>query len=73
LQLLETFHDDVPTAFLRGDLEEEVWMDQPPGIKLGENDELLFLNRTIYGLKQSPREWISVIRKWLLTQGFTNR
>ena len=63
---LTAFQDDVPTAFLRGSLQEEVWMDQPQGYETGEAKEKCLLKKTLYGLKQSPREWNAVIHKYLL-------
>jgi Reverse transcriptase (RNA-dependent DNA polymerase) len=35
---LEAYQDDVPTAFLKGKLEEEIWMEQPKGYEIGEVD-----------------------------------
>ena len=49
---------DVVTAFLNGSLEEEVYMEQPPGyVKQGQEDLVCYLQRSLYGLKQSPRCW----------------
>jgi hypothetical protein len=45
-------------AFLHGDLEEEVYMDVPPGYTANPDSEVVSkLQQTLYGLKQSPREW----------------
>jgi len=46
---LELFQMDVKTAFLNGNLEEEIYMDQ--------EDKVCCLKRAIYGLKQSSRSW----------------
>jgi hypothetical protein len=62
---LTAFQDDVPTAFLRGNLQEEVWMDQPQGYDNGKQGGECLLQKTLYGLKQSPREWNAVIHKYL--------
>ena len=57
-----TMHDmeleqlDVKTAFLHGDLEEEIYMQQLEGFKEpGKEDYVCLLKRSLYGLKQSPR------------------
>ena len=44
---------EVKTAFLNGDLEEDIYMDQPQGFVQG--DMVCKLKKSLYGLKQSPR------------------
>ena len=55
---LELVQLDVKTAFLHGDLEEEIYITQPEGYKVaGKEDWVCKLKKSLYGLKQSPRQW----------------
>lgn len=55
---LECDSTDVTAAFLNGVLKETVYMKQPKGYKVaGEEFKVLKLNKSIYGLKQSPKAW----------------
>ena len=63
---------DVTTAFLNGILEEEVYMKQPEGFVVkGKEKMVCRLNKSIYGLKQSPRCWNAVLHEHLCKIGFT--
>ena len=54
---LNAFQDDVPTEFLKGNLKETIWMEEPKGYEIGNPAEnKCLLQKTLYGLKQSPRE-----------------
>ncbi|KAF0726671.1 hypothetical protein Ae201684P_009310 [Aphanomyces euteiches] len=54
----KVYHMDVQTAFLNGKRQETLYTRQPPGyIKRGEEHLVCRLHKSIYGLKQSSREW----------------
>lgn len=62
---------DVKSAFLNGELEEEIYVAQPPGfISEGEEDKVLMLRKALYGLKQAPRAWYGRIDSYFLKNGF---
>jgi Reverse transcriptase (RNA-dependent DNA polymerase) len=62
---------DVKNAFLHGDLEEEIYMDPPPGYEGLRNKGLVCkLKKPLYGLKQSPRAWFGRFRSAMLKYGF---
>lgn len=49
---------DVKTAFLNGDLEEEVYMEQPKGFVMSENErKVCKLVKPLYELKHAPKQW----------------
>ena len=65
------FQLDVKSAFLHGDLKEEVFIDQPPGyVKLGNEHKVYKLKKALYGLKQAPRAWYNRIETYFLKEGF---
>ena len=52
---LEIHQMDVKTAFLNGDLDEEIYMEQPEGfIVPGQEKKVCRLVKSLYGLKQAP-------------------
>eukprot|EP00253_Pinus_taeda_P032312 PITA_32312 len=62
---------DVKSAFLNGDLQEEVYMTQPPGFKVvGQKQKVCRLVKALYGLKQAPRAWYMKIDQYLTDHGF---
>src|SRR5208337_2058108 len=62
---------DVKSAFLNGVLEEEVYLEQPPGyMKVGKEYKVLKLKKALYGLKQAPRAWNTRIDKYFKKNGF---
>eukprot|EP00253_Pinus_taeda_P036599 PITA_36599 len=63
---------DVISAFLNGDLDEEVYIEQPYGFILGNDPKLVCrLKKALYGLKQAPRAWYYRLENNLHQQGFS--
>jgi hypothetical protein len=61
---------DVKSAFLNGVLEEEVYVDQPPGFEVQEQPAKVYrLKKALYGLKQAPRAWYNRIDTYLIKSG----
>lgn len=55
---LDIFHLDVETAFLHGDMDKTVYLQQPKGyIVKGQQNKVCKLRKSIYGLKQGSRNW----------------
>ncbi|KAK1359193.1 hypothetical protein POM88_043667 [Heracleum sosnowskyi] len=67
----KVFQMDVKSAFLNGELEEEVYVEQPPGfIDPKYPDHVYRLDKALYGLKQAPRAWYETLALFLLESGF---
>jgi hypothetical protein len=60
---------DIKTAFLHGDVDTEVYMQQPIGFIDGEGN-VVRLDRSIYGLKQAPKIWYELLNDCLTSFGF---
>lgn len=68
---LHCHHIDVQTAFLNGQLDEEVYLKQPPGfIDPKFPDYVWKLEKSLYGLRQSPLAWHKEYHHVLLKLGF---
>jgi Reverse transcriptase (RNA-dependent DNA polymerase) len=58
---------DVKNIFLQGNLDEEDYMTLPPGHnKEGDATIVCMLNKSIYGLKQSPQTWYKKLISYLI-------
>jgi hypothetical protein len=68
---IKVYQMDVKSSFLNGELEEEVYIEQPEGFQLSENiDYVCKLKKALYGLKKAPRAWYSRLDKYLQQEGF---
>ncbi|WKA04180.1 hypothetical protein VitviT2T_022237 [Vitis vinifera] len=68
---LEIQQMDVKTAFLHGDLDKEIYMEQPEGFVLkGKEDYVCKLKKSLYGLKQAPRQWYKKFESVMGEQGY---
>lgn len=64
---------DINNAFLNGDLQEEIYMVQPPGFEQqgnGGQQLVCRLKKALYGLKQAPQGWFHKLRDFLLAAQF---
>ena len=72
LHNLEIHQMDVKTTFLNGDLNDEIYMDQPEGfISLGQEKKVCRLVKSLYGLKQAPKQLHEKFDKVMMSNGFT--
>ena len=63
---------DVKTAFLYGELEEEIYMLQPEGFAEIDKENLVCrLNKSLYGLKQALRYWYKRFDSFIISLGYT--
>lgn len=68
---IKVYQMDVKSTFLNGDLEEEVYMEQPNGFQVQEVEQYVYrLKKALYGLKQAPRAWYSRLDNYLRQQGY---
>ncbi|CAL9004184.1 unnamed protein product, partial [Prunus brigantina] len=65
------FQLDVKSAFLHGELSEDVYVEQPRGYEKKGSEHLVYkLHKALYGLKQAPRAWFSRIEAHFIGEGF---
>jgi hypothetical protein len=64
-------HMDVKSAFLNGNLKEEVYVHQPSGFAIPSKEgKVLHLRKALYGLRQAPRAWNAKLDSTLKGMGF---
>lgn len=67
----EVHHMDVKSAFLNGELMEEIYVQQPPGFVVeNSSGKVLRLKKALYGLRQAPRAWNARLDREMLKLGF---
>jgi len=65
------FQMDVKSAFLNRFIEEEMYVEQPPGFVDHTHPDFVFkLDKALYGLKQAPRAWYERLSSFLISNGF---
>ena len=68
---LELHQMDIKIVFLNGDLDEDVYMEQPTGFtKVGKEDLVCKFNKSIYGIKQTSRQWYLKFDRIITQNGF---
>eukprot|EP00253_Pinus_taeda_P009699 PITA_09699 len=67
----EVHQMDVKSALLHGDLNEEMYMEQPIGFIQTDSSLVCRLKKSLYGLKRAPRAWYSKMDSFLLQTSFS--
>ena len=68
---LEIYQMDVKIAFLNGELEEEIYIEQPEGFAVpGKEKKVCKLIKSLYGLKQAQKQWHAKFDQTTLSNGF---
>ena len=71
LNNMEIHQMDVKTAFLNGELDEEIYMEQPEGFVVqGQENKVCKLVKSLYGLKQAPKQWHEKFDHTMLSHRF---
>ena len=70
IQDMELCSIDISYAFTNSDIDVEIYMHQPQGFRQGSKDMVCKLNKSLYGLKQSPQLWGEMLAKALSSLGF---
>ncbi|GJV20119.1 retrovirus-related pol polyprotein from transposon TNT 1-94 [Tanacetum coccineum] len=69
---INIYQVDVKTAFMNGELQEEVFVSQPEGFEDPDHPTHVYhLKKALYGLKQAPRAWYNTLSRFLLDNKFS--
>ncbi|GJZ02058.1 retrotransposon protein, putative, ty1-copia subclass [Tanacetum coccineum] len=76
LSIVDDYSRRVWVHFLRhknehGNLEETIYMRQPPGFEEGTGNKVCLLKKSLYVLKQSPRQWYKRFNVYMISNGFS--
>lgn len=62
---------DIKSAFIHGDLDEDLYIHQPQGYEVKCKEEMVCkLNKSLYGLKQDPSQWYKKFDIFMMEQGY---
>jgi ATP-binding cassette subfamily B (MDR/TAP) protein 1 len=67
---LEVEQIDVKIAFLHGDLDKEIYMEQPEGFEAKSKQLVCKLKKSLYGFKQAPRQWYNKFDSFMVDHGY---
>jgi hypothetical protein len=67
----EVHQMDVKSSFLHGDLQEEIYMEQPHGYVQNDSSLVCCLKKSCYGLKKAPQAWYAKMDNFLIATGFS--
>jgi hypothetical protein len=62
---------DVKSSFLHGDLQEEIYMEQPPSYVQNDSTLVCHLNKSLYGLKKASQAWYAKMNNFLIATRFS--
>jgi len=62
---------DVDNAFFHGDLNEEDYMDLPPGLDIGKANQVCRLTKSLYDLKQAKIQWFDKLLTFIISTNYT--
>ena len=70
----KVYQMDVKSAFLNGELEEEVYVQQPPEFEVPNFPDFVYrIHKALYGLKKEPRSWYKALSQFLIQNHFIRR